>query len=63
MSAELINNTWNGKCNVPGISKPVLIIHGSADQIVPLSSSQFIHDNIASEDKKMEVIIIKSNVV
>lgn len=55
MSTELLNNLCRGKSKVPDITKPVLIIHGGADGIVPVSASQFIYDNIASEDKKIEV--------
>ena len=37
------------------ISLPVLLIHGSEDHIISLLSSQFIHDNVSSDDKTFEV--------
>jgi len=57
MSTELLSNTVRGKANAQAIAKPLLIIHGSDDQLVAPSASQFLHDNATSEDKAMEVSV------
>ena len=41
--------------NVGHISLPLLLIHGSEDHLVPITSSHFINDNASSQDKKFEV--------
>ena len=41
--------------NINRLSLPMLIIHGSEDKLVPISSSHFINDNAPSPDKKFEV--------
>ena len=41
--------------NVGRISLPLLIIHGSDDNLVPITSSYFLNDNVSSQKKKFEV--------
>lgn len=41
--------------SVATISLPLLLIHGSEDHLVPISSSHFINDNVSSQEKKFEV--------
>ena len=62
MSTELLNNTSRGKANCHTISKPILIVHGTEDQLVSISGSQFIHDSVTSEDKTMEVSAVVSKI-
>ena len=54
-SAELLENTWVGKEKVADITKPVFIMHGGEDGLVPISASEFISNHVGSEDKKFEV--------
>ena len=39
------------------INLPALLLHGTEDHLVPLSSSDDIFNNISSEDKEYEVCI------
>ena len=41
--------------NVNTITLPLLLIHGSEDQVIPITSSHFINDNAASQEKRFEV--------
>ena len=41
--------------NISNITVPVLIIHGSEDAIIPISSSEFAYEKISSVDKTFEV--------
>lgn len=41
--------------NINSISIPAFIFHGTLDQIVPFTASEFIFENIASIDKTFEV--------
>ena len=41
--------------NVDQITLPLLLIHGSEDHLVPLSTSHFINDNASSQEKRFEV--------
>jgi len=38
------------------IELPVLLYHGRDDSVVPLKSSQYIHDAISSTDKEHKVV-------
>lgn len=38
------------------IECPVLLIQGTSDQIVPLKSSEYVYDNLKSQDKKIIVL-------
>jgi len=40
---------------VSGIKLPFITLHGTADTMVDISSSQFLMDNTQSEDKTFEV--------
>ena len=42
------------------ITLPTLIIHGSEDPIIPISSSEHIYEKISSIDKIVEVSAVKS---
>lgn len=55
MAVEIMMYMEIGKQKVADISKPALIIHGTDDHIVPVTSSQFISSHISSEDKTLEV--------
>lgn len=55
MSAELLNGMWPAKGVLSNLMKPVFIMHGDDDGIVPISASEFIYSHIGSEDKKFEV--------
>lgn len=37
------------------ICLPTLLIHGKEDTMVPISSAEFAHNNISSDDKTLEV--------
>ena len=39
------------------INLPTLLLHGTEDQLVPYSASEYILNNISSEDKQFEVCI------
>lgn len=36
---------------------PALLIHGDADELVPISASEFIYDEIGSSEKDFLVIL------
>ena len=55
MCAELLSNATVGKAKLVDITKPIFIIHGSDDNLVPISASEFISNHVGSEDKKFEV--------
>lgn len=56
-SSEFLNAIQDARERISGISVPVLIFHGTEDRLVPFSASEFIFDNIASTDKKIEVSV------
>lgn len=37
------------------ITMPILIMHGSADELTPLSGSQYVHEHVSSQDKTLQV--------
>ena len=39
------------------INLPTLVLHGTEDQLVPFLASEYIFNNISSEDKQFEVCI------
>ncbi|CAI8010888.1 Monoglyceride lipase [Geodia barretti] len=41
--------------NAARISLPLLLMHGSEDNLVPITASHFINDNATSQEKKFEV--------
>ena len=41
--------------NIGLISMPLLLIHGSDDNLVPITSSHFINENVSSQEKRFEV--------
>ncbi len=41
--------------NVSSYSYPCLILHGSADQIVPPEASKYFYENISSKDKNIKI--------
>ena len=44
--------------HLDALKLPVVLIHGTDDGIVPISSSETIFDNVSSEDKSFEVCSI-----
>jgi alpha-beta hydrolase superfamily lysophospholipase len=40
---------------VPAITLPLLVMHGTADVIVPPAASHMVHDRASSEDKQLEL--------
>ena len=54
VGAEWITATQYILSNLPRITLPALIMHGSADTLVPPVSSQIIYDRIGSADKTLK---------
>ena len=54
-ASEMLTYIEVAKEKLPAITKPVLIFHGTNDNLVPFSSSEFINKTISSKDKKFEV--------
>jgi len=44
---------------ITAIKIPFITVHGTADTLVDISSSQFLFDNASSEDKSFEVSVLK----
>jgi alpha-beta hydrolase superfamily lysophospholipase len=53
MGAELIAAMNLAQSRLPGISLPVLLLHGAADRLAEPSGSQVMYDTIASLDKEL----------
>ncbi|WP_243545604.1 alpha/beta hydrolase [Pseudodesulfovibrio tunisiensis] len=56
MMKEVFVNGTDWLCaNIAHYRYPCLIMHGEADQIVPVSNSHYLHDNGSSPDKTLKV--------
>ena len=56
---EFVSSITLFRENVAKICLPLLLIHGSDDNLVPITSSHFIYDNVSSQEKKFEVCTMK----
>ena len=52
---EMMNSIAVAREKIGQIRCPVLLLHGTVDHLVPFSASEFILENIGSEDKTFEV--------
>lgn len=43
------------RSHIGEITIPVLLIHGTSDTIVPITSSEFVYANVSSSDKTFKV--------
>ena len=59
---EMLSSITLFRETVGKISLPLLLIHGSNDNIVPISSSHFLNENASSEERKFEVMYTPSMV-
>jgi acylglycerol lipase len=53
--AELLKTMDNVQSRISELSLPILIMHGTADRISDLSSSQMLYDGASSKDKTMKL--------
>jgi acylglycerol lipase len=53
--AELTGEVQRFPEEVPGLRLPLLVMHGSADQIAPEAGSRMVHERAGSEDKTLEI--------
>ena len=51
----MLNSIESFRQDVGRITLPLLLTHGTSDHLVPISSSQFIYNNVGSQDKRFEV--------
>ena len=54
-SVAFMNSMAEVRSLISKLTLPLFIMHGGDDHMVPLSASQFIHDNAASQDKTFQV--------
>jgi acylglycerol lipase len=52
---ELASAVASFPARVPAIELPLLVMHGSADRIVPVAASLMVHDGALSKDKRLEL--------
>jgi len=57
-ASEMLTYIEVAKEKLPSITKPMLLFHGTNDNLVPLTASEFINKNISSRDKKFEVGVL-----
>jgi len=55
MGNELLKAVAAAWAGVPSIRVPLLIMHGTADTIVPVANSQRLYEQVASEDKLLRL--------
>jgi len=53
--AEIVATTEAFPEQVPSLSLPLLLVHGSEDQLAPVAGSRMVHERAGSEDKTLEV--------
>jgi acylglycerol lipase len=53
--AELTGAVQRFPDDVPGLRLPLLVMHGSADKLVPEAGSRMVHERAGSEDKTLEI--------
>lgn len=58
----MLNSIESFRRDVGHITLPLLLFHGTSDTLIPLSASQFIDNNVGSQDKRFEVRVCISNV-
>ncbi|HET8707063.1 MAG TPA: alpha/beta hydrolase, partial [Pseudomonadales bacterium] len=51
----LKEGTGQVQANLAHVTVPALILQGTRDNLVPVSSSEFTRDNIASQDKTLKI--------
>jgi len=54
LGAELLNEIEKLPAKIPGISLPILIMHGSADRLSDPTSSKMLYDLVQSKDKTLK---------
>ena len=52
---ELASAVESFPARVPAIELPLLVMHGSADRIVPVAASLMVYDGALSQDKRLEL--------
>lgn len=52
--AEMLLSVQRVVDALPRLTLPVIVMHGTADKLVPLAGSQLIHDTIGSSDKTIK---------
>ena len=55
MAAGLTRNADLARQRLPELHLPLLILHGSADQLTPLTGSQYLYEHAGSADKTLHV--------
>jgi acylglycerol lipase len=53
--SELSSAVQRFPAEVPGLRLPLLVMHGSADQLVPPAGSRMVYERAGSEDKTLEI--------
>lgn len=53
--AEMLLSVQRVVDGLPRLTVPVIVMHGSADKLVPVAGSRLIHDTIGSPDKTLKV--------
>lgn len=51
----LVPESWDSLAKVPGIAKPKLFIHGTADGLIPIEEARLLHES-AAEPKKLLLV-------
>jgi acylglycerol lipase len=53
--SELTSAVQRFPTEVPGLRLPLLVMHGDADELVPLAGSRMVHERAGSDDKTLRV--------
>ena len=53
--AEMLSSVQRVVDGLPRLTVPVIVMHGSADKLVPVAGSHLIHDTIGSSDKTLKI--------
>ncbi len=53
--AEILEAAQDAVRRMPGLTLPVLAMHGGADALVPVAASRAVHDTVSSTDRTLEV--------
>jgi len=55
LAAELLKGMQRVSAEAGNITLPILVVHGSADKLVPSSAGQLLYDRVSSPDKTLKI--------